>query len=90
MASHENDPDRWRRLQAIVDAALDTPECDRESLLTRALVYRTLLVSALLVVGSWWAFRYELAQGASLETSRTEGAATAVPANASSAAPRPA
>jgi cation-transporting ATPase F len=47
------------------------PRNPRESLLTRALVYRTLLVSALLVVGSWWAFRYELAQGASLETSRT-------------------
>ncbi|HEX6070558.1 MAG TPA: serine/threonine-protein kinase, partial [Longimicrobiaceae bacterium] len=38
MASHDHDPDpdRWRRLQAIVDAALDTPECDRESLLTRS------------------------------------------------------
>lgn len=47
------------------------PRNPRQSLLTRALVYRTLLVSALLVAGSWWAFRYELSQGASLETSRT-------------------
>ncbi len=47
------------------------PRKPRESLLTRALVYRTLLVSALLVVGSWWAFQYELSQGASVETSRT-------------------
>ena len=38
MASHDHDPDRWRRLQAIVDAALDTPECERESLLTRSCV----------------------------------------------------
>jgi cation-transporting ATPase F len=47
------------------------PRNPRTSLLTRALVYRTLLVSALLVAGSWVAFRYELSQGASLETSRT-------------------
>lgn len=47
------------------------PRRPRESLLTRALVYRTLLVSALLVVGSWWAFQYELSEGASLEASRT-------------------
>ena len=47
------------------------PRNPRESLLTRALVYRTLLVSALLVAGSSWAFHYELSQGASLETSRT-------------------
>ena len=47
------------------------PRNPRESLLTRALVYRTALVSSLLVAGSWWAFRYELSLGASLETSRT-------------------
>jgi cation-transporting ATPase F len=47
------------------------PRNPREALLTRALAYRTLLVAALLVAGSWWAFRYELTQGASLETSRT-------------------
>jgi cation-transporting ATPase F len=47
------------------------PRNPRESLLTRALVFRTLLVSALLVAGSWWAFRFELSHGASLATSRT-------------------
>ena len=47
------------------------PRNPRESLLTRALAYRTLLVSALLVAGSWWAFRFELSHGASLATSRT-------------------
>lgn len=47
------------------------PRDPRRSLLTGHVVFRTLLVSALLVVGSWWVFRYELAHGASLEASRT-------------------
>ncbi|WP_193611123.1 cation-translocating P-type ATPase [Nocardioides lijunqiniae] len=47
------------------------PRSPGQSLLTRALVYRTLFVSALLVAGSSWAFHYELSQGASVETSRT-------------------
>ena len=47
------------------------PRDPRRSLLTRPVVFRTLLVSALLVVGSWWVFRYELDSGASLEASRT-------------------
>jgi cation-transporting ATPase F len=40
-------------------------------LLTRALVARTLLVSALLVAGSWWLFTWELARGASVDEART-------------------
>lgn len=47
------------------------PRDPRRSLLTGPVVFRTLLVSALLVVGSWWVFRYELDSGASLEASRT-------------------
>lgn len=40
-------------------------------LLTRALMVRILLVSTLLVVGSWWLFEWELAHGASLAEART-------------------
>jgi cation-transporting P-type ATPase F len=40
-------------------------------LLTRALIVRILLVSTLLVAGSWWLFEWELAQGASLAEART-------------------
>jgi cation-transporting ATPase F len=40
-------------------------------LLTQALVLRILLVSALLVAGSWWLFQYELATGATLAEART-------------------
>jgi cation-transporting ATPase F len=47
------------------------PRDPRRSLLTGPVVFRTLLVSALLVAGSWWVFRYELDSGASLEASRT-------------------
>ncbi|MEN8706759.1 MAG: HAD-IC family P-type ATPase [Nocardioides marinisabuli] len=47
------------------------PRDPRRSLLSAPVVLRTLLVSALLVVGSRWVFDHELAQGASLEVSRT-------------------
>ncbi|MCT9868233.1 HAD-IC family P-type ATPase [Paenarthrobacter aurescens] len=40
-------------------------------LLTWALAFRTLLVSVLLVSGTWWIFEFELAGGASLEEART-------------------
>ncbi|MGE3255352.1 cation-transporting P-type ATPase [Pseudonocardia sp.] len=42
-----------------------------EPLLTRALMVRILLVSALLVGGSWWLFEWELAHGAGLAEART-------------------
>jgi cation-transporting P-type ATPase F len=47
------------------------PRDPRRPLLTRALVMRILLVSTLLVAGSWWLFQWELAQGASLPEART-------------------
>jgi len=47
------------------------PRDPRKSLLTGAVIFRTVLVSALLVAGSWWLFQYELSHGASLEASRT-------------------
>jgi len=47
------------------------PRDPRKSLLTGPVIFRTLLVSALLVAGSWWLFQYELSHGASLEASRT-------------------
>ena len=47
------------------------PRDPRKSLLTGAVVFRTFLVSALLVGGTWWVFNYELNTGASLEASRT-------------------
>lgn len=40
-------------------------------LLTRALVVRTLLVSALLVAGAWWLFTWERASGTGLPEART-------------------
>lgn len=40
-------------------------------LLTWALAFRTLLVSVLLVSGTWWIFEFELARGASLDEART-------------------
>ncbi len=40
-------------------------------LLTWALVFRTLLVSVLLVSGTWWIFEFELARGASVDQART-------------------
>lgn len=47
------------------------PRNPQQSLLTKALVLRTILVAGLLVAGSRWLFEYELAHGASLEVSRT-------------------
>jgi cation-transporting ATPase F len=42
-----------------------------QPLLTRALMVRILLVSALLVAGSWWLFEFERTHGASLAEART-------------------
>ncbi|PVZ06408.1 HAD-IC family P-type ATPase [Actinomycetospora cinnamomea] len=47
------------------------PRDPRRPLLTRALVVRILLVSTLLVAGSWWLFAWELAHGATLAEART-------------------
>ncbi len=47
------------------------PRDPRRPLLTGALVVRILLVSALLVGGSWWLFEWESANGASLAEART-------------------
>jgi cation-transporting ATPase F len=47
------------------------PRDPRKSLLTGPVIFRTLLVSALLVVGAWWVFDYEIGHGASVEASRT-------------------
>ncbi len=47
------------------------PRDPRRPLLTGALVARILLVSALLVGGSWWLFEWEIANGASLAEART-------------------
>ncbi|HWM02553.1 MAG TPA: cation-transporting P-type ATPase [Actinophytocola sp.] len=47
------------------------PRDPGQPLLTRALVTRILLVSTLLVAGSWWLFQWEQANGASLAEART-------------------
>jgi cation-transporting ATPase F len=47
------------------------PRDPRQSLMTPSLVFRTLLVSAVLVAGSWWTFEYELGGGATLAEGRT-------------------
>ena len=47
------------------------PRDPGQPLLTRALMGRILLVSSLLVAGSWWLFQWELAHGASLAEART-------------------
>ena len=47
------------------------PRDPGQPLLTRALMSRILLVSCLLVAGSWWLFEWELAHGASLAEART-------------------
>ena len=47
------------------------PRDPGQPLLTRALVVRILLVSALLVAGSWWLFEWEQANGATLAEART-------------------
>ncbi|WP_204079513.1 cation-transporting P-type ATPase [Mycobacterium riyadhense] len=47
------------------------PRDPDQSLLTRALVTRILLVSTLLVASAWWVFEWELGNGASLPEART-------------------
>jgi cation-transporting P-type ATPase F len=47
------------------------PRDPDQPLLTRALMFRILLVSALLVAGSWWLFAYERTHGASLAEAQT-------------------
>ncbi len=47
------------------------PRDPAQPLLTGALVFRILLVSALLVAGTWWIFEWERSRGASLEQART-------------------
>lgn len=47
------------------------PRKPGQPLLTRALMLRTALVSALLVAGSWWLFNWELAHGADISEART-------------------
>jgi cation-transporting ATPase F len=47
------------------------PRDPRRPLLTGALAFRILLVSALIVGGAWWLFEWELAHGATLPEART-------------------
>jgi cation-transporting P-type ATPase F len=47
------------------------PRDPDQPLLTGALITRILLVSTLLVAGSWWLFEWELANGATLTEART-------------------
>lgn len=47
------------------------PRDPRRPLLTGALMFRILLVSALLVAGSWWVYEWELASGAGVAEART-------------------
>ncbi len=47
------------------------PRDPHQPLLDRALMIRILLVSTLLVAGSWWLFSWEVAHGASLPEART-------------------
>ncbi|MBF6241788.1 cation-transporting P-type ATPase [Nocardia otitidiscaviarum] len=47
------------------------PRDPGQPLMTGSLVLRTLLVSTLLVAGTWWLFEWELAHGASLAEART-------------------
>jgi cation-transporting P-type ATPase F len=47
------------------------PRDPRRPLLTGSLAWRILLVSALLVAGSWWLFEWEKANGATLAEART-------------------
>ena len=47
------------------------PRDPRRSLLTAPVIFRTLLVSTVLVLGSWWVFQHELGLGASSEQART-------------------
>jgi cation-transporting ATPase F len=47
------------------------PRDPGQPLLTPTLLWRVLLVSAMLVAGGWWLFEWELANGASLAEART-------------------
>ncbi|APU20126.1 cation-transporting P-type ATPase [Actinoalloteichus sp. GBA129-24] len=47
------------------------PRDPDQPLITRALIIQVLLVSTLLVIGSWWMFQWELSNGASLPEART-------------------
>ncbi|WP_299445640.1 HAD-IC family P-type ATPase [uncultured Phycicoccus sp.] len=47
------------------------PRDPGQAILTRTLLSRVLLLSAMLVGGSWWLFEWELANGASLAEART-------------------
>lgn len=47
------------------------PRSPSEPLFGRPLLIRTVLVSTLLVLGSWWVYQYERDSGASLDSSRT-------------------
>lgn len=47
------------------------PRDPGQALLTPTLLFRILLVSAMLVGGAWWLFEWELGNGASLEVART-------------------
>ncbi|MCD9197995.1 HAD-IC family P-type ATPase [Aeromicrobium wangtongii] len=47
------------------------PRNPHDPIVSRPMVVRTALVSALLLVGSWWVFRAEVDGGSSLEASRT-------------------
>ncbi|TDD40882.1 HAD family hydrolase [Saccharopolyspora elongata] len=53
------------------DSMQRPPRDPRKPLLTRPLVLRILLVSVLLVGGSWWLYSWELANGATLAEART-------------------
>ncbi|WP_062516385.1 HAD-IC family P-type ATPase [Demequina gelatinilytica] len=50
------------------------PRDPRQALLTPTLMARIVLVSAILVGGSWWLFEWEVANGASLAEARTVAA----------------
>lgn len=47
------------------------PRNPAEPLLTRALMFRVVLVSAMMVACSWWLFSWELRNGAALPEART-------------------
>ena len=53
------------------DVMTRPPRDPGQPLLTRELVVRILLVSTLLVVGAWWLFEWEVANGATLSEART-------------------
>jgi cation-transporting ATPase F len=60
------------------DVMTRPPRDPDRPLLTRALVVRVLLVSALVVAGSWWVFEAELGSGASLPEARTAAVSAVV------------